>query len=222
MPEHAGRDPGPPSRASIEAGTKEYLHRGAWSKADIYAVATPGGTIVIKDFAAKSLPIRWLGRLQISRECAAYRKLAGVDGIVRWFGRIDSHALALERLEGIPLRKFRKEEIRQELLASLRAILDAVHGRGIIHNDLRGSDNTLVRTDGRVVLIDFAGAFLFRPGSLWHRLLFRRLSRVDEAAYLKWKRIMDPESMTPDEEKFLKRFAVVRRLWVFNPKGAMR
>ena len=108
------------------------------------------------------------------------------------------------------------------LLDQIRGVLDAVHARGVIHNDLRGQDNTLVRPDGRVVLIDFAGAFRFRAGSTWHRLLFRRLSQVDRAAYLKWKRTIRPEAITPEEERFLRRFARFRRLWVFNPKGALK
>jgi len=210
------------TRDAVEATRGEYIHRGAWSKADIYLARAGGATLVVKDFAAKSLPIRLLGRFQVGRECRAYRALDGIDGVARWLGRIDAHALALERVEGTPLRKFRKRGGRKELLAALRAVLDRIHERGVIHNDLRGKDNTLVRSDGRVVLIDFAGAFRFRPGGLWHRLLFRRLARVDEAAYLKWKRILDPQSLTPEEEKFLRRFAIFRRLWVFNPKGALR
>jgi len=211
-----------PSRGGLEASRGEFLHRGAWSKADIYLAPSKGETFVVKDFAAKSWPIRWLGRLQVGRECRAYEALAGVPGVARWLGRIDAHALALERVEGTPLRKFRKRGGRKELLAALRETLDRIHERGVIHNDLRGKDNTLVRSDGRVVLIDFAGAFRFRPGGAMHRLLFRRLSRVDEAAYLKWKRILDPQSLTPEEERFLRRFAFFRRLWVFNPKGALK
>jgi len=198
------------------------VHRGSWSKADIYEIETQDGPVVVKDFSAKPLPVRWIGRLQISRECAAYRALAGVPGIVRWLGRVDAHALVLERLEGAPLRKFRKRGGRQELLAALRTILERVHERGVIHNDLRGKDNTMVRADGRVVLIDFAGAFLFRKGGFWYRHLFARLARVDEAAYLKWKKILDPASLTPEEKRFLRRFAMFRRLWLFNPKGALR
>lgn len=211
-----------PTRAQADAAAKEFLHRGAWSKADIYLIETPAGPVVVKDFAAKSILVRWIGRFQIARECAAYRRLRGVDGVAVWYGRVDAHALALERLEGTPLRKFRKRGGGKDLLASLRKALDAVHARGIIHNDLRGKDNTLVRNNGRVVLLDFAGAFRFQEGSVWHRTLFARLAKVDEAAYLKWKRILDPESLTAEEEKFLRRFARFRRLWVFNPKGALK
>jgi hypothetical protein len=222
MGSHGLASGSPLSREVLEASRGEFLHRGAWSKADIYLSRAGGQVLVVKDFAAKSLPIRWLGRLQVGRECRAYEALDGIAGVARCLGRIDAHALALERVEGTPLRKFRKRGGKKELLEALRSILDRVHERGVIHNDLRGKDNTLVRSDGRVVLIDFAGAFRFRPGGLWHRLLFRRLSRVDEAAYLKWKRILDPQSLTPEEEKFLRRFAFFRRLWVFNPKGALK
>lgn len=220
--EHGPRVHQAPTRALFHAAKKEFLHRGAWSKADIYLVEMQGGPLVVKDFAAKSFPIRCIGRFQIGRECAAYRQLAGVEGVAAWLGRVDAYALALEKLEGTPLRKFRKRGGRRDLLASLRAALDGVHARAVIHNDLRGKDNTLVRSDGRVVLVDFAGAFRFRKGSFWYRRLFARLARVDEAAYLKWKRILDPDSLTPEEERFLRRFARFRRLWVFNPKGALK
>jgi hypothetical protein len=192
----------PPSRAVVEA-LRARMHRGGWSKADLFVIPSPGGgpPIVIKDFSRKSVIVRWLGRFQIGRECAAYASLDGVEGTPIWHGRVDAHALALERLEGTLLQRHRKGERRRELLAELRSILDAIHACGIVHNDLRGKDNAFVRTDGRLVLLDFAGAFLFRPGSMWHRLLFRRLVRVDEAAYLKWKRILDPESMTAEEER---------------------
>src|SRR5262245_34959289 len=122
-----GRDPALPTRASIEGAEREYLHKGSWSKADIYILpgeGAHGGAIVIKDFAHKPVLIRLIGRLQNSRECAAYEALRGLDGIARWLGRIDAHALALERLEGTPLRKFRKNAARRDLLASLRRILD--------------------------------------------------------------------------------------------------
>lgn len=218
----SARTPGPPTRAFLARAPREYIHRGSWSKADVFTVRGPEGVVVIKDFAGKILPIRWIGRLQVARECRAYRALEGVAGIVGWVGRVDAHALALERLEGSLLQKFRKSERRRDLLRSMRRILDDIHDRGVIHNDLRGKDNAFVRADGRLAVLDFAGAFHFRPGSFWHRRLFRRLARVDEAAFLKWKTILDPDSLTPEEERFLRRFARVRRLWVFNPKGALR
>jgi len=212
----------PPTRSAVERGRSEYLLKGSWSKADVYVAAVAGGVLVVKDFAAKSPIVRWLGRIQISRECAAYAAVDGVGGVARWLGRIDAHALALERLEATPVRQIRKSVRPDDLLEQIRSTLDAIHERGVVHNDLRGQDNTLVRPDGRVVLIDFAGALCFRPGSFWHRLMFRRLSKVDEAAYLKWKEALRPGALTPEEQRFLRKFARFRRLWIFNPKGALK
>lgn len=211
-----------PTRANVLGGRREEILRGRWSKADVYRVHTPDGTIVVKDFAAKSFLVRLLGRFQVSRECAAYGALRGVSGVVTWLGRIDAHALALESVIGTPIRELSRSERRDDLLDRLRAVLEAIHQRGVIHNDLRGQDNTLVRSDGSIVLLDFAGAFVFRPGSFWHRHLFGRLKQVDEAAYLKWKRKLKPGDLTAEEERFLKRFARYRRFWVFNLKGALR
>src|SRR5262245_23908600 len=95
----------PLTRPALDAARREDLHRGSWTKADLYVVATDRGPVVIKDFSRKSAPVRWIGRLQVARECATYRVLEGVEGIARWLGRVDAHALALERLEGEPLRK---------------------------------------------------------------------------------------------------------------------
>src|SRR4029450_3285271 len=134
-----------PARKVIEASRGEFLHRGAWSKADIYLAQANGETFVVKDFAAKSWPIRWLGRLQGRREGHAYELLSGISGVARYLGRIDAHALALERVEGTPLRKFRKRTGRKELLETLRGVLDLIHGQGVIHNDLRRRRHTLAR-----------------------------------------------------------------------------
>ena len=198
------------------------IQKGSWTKADIYLLEGPGGEVVVKDFAARSPLVRWIGRFQISRECMAYEALLGAEVVPRFLGRIDAHALALEKVEGVALGRYKKGQCRRDVLPAVRCVVDVMHGRGVIHNDLRGRDNILVCDDGRIVLLDFAGAFCFRPGSFWHRLLYRVLARVDEAAFLKWKTILDPDALTADERRFLRRFARIRRFWLFNPKGALR
>jgi RIO-like serine/threonine protein kinase len=198
------------------------IQKGSWIKADIYRIEGPDGEVVVKDFAAKCRLVRWIGRFQISRECMAYEALQGAEGVLRFLGRIDAHALALERIEGMALGRCGKMNGRRDMLPAVRRVVDVIHGRGVIHNDLRGRDNILVCEDGRVVLLDFAGAFCFRPGSFWHRSLYRILACVDEAAFLKWKTILDPDALTADERIFLRRFARIRRFWLFNPKGALR
>lgn len=173
----------------------------------------------MKDYARRGPWVRTLGRLQIRREAEAYRWLAGVPGVPAFVGRIDSWALAIEWIDG--------ERLAFAALApadgaghvrQLRTILDAIHARGVVHNDLRGRENVLLRRDGELAVIDFAGAMRLRPGGLAHRLFFRVLALTDEAAFLKWKGMIAPGTYTREDELFLRRFERWRVLWPFNPK----
>lgn len=193
--------------------------RGKGAKADVLLVAVEGGKAVVKDYAGRRAPLRWLGRLQVRRELAAYRSLAGIPGVPALVGRVDALALAVEAIDGEQLAFAAvppSEGPRR--VAQLRTILDAIHARGVVHNDLRGRENVLLRRDGGLVVIDLAGAVHLRPGGLAHRLLFRAAALADEAAYLKWKGMLAPGTYTAEDEAFLRRFERWRALWPFNPK----
>ena len=192
---------------------------GVGAKADVLVVGVDGQTVIVKDFSSRSAWIRGIGRLQIRREVSAYRWLAGVPGVPALVGRIDPLSLAIERIDG--------ERLAFATLApgdgprhitKLRNILDAIHARGVIHNDLRGRENVLLRRDGGLAVVDFAAAIRLRPGGLAHRLFFRRLVLADEAAFLKWKGLIAPGTYTSGDEAFLRSFERWRSLWPFNPK----
>lgn len=182
-------------------------------------VDVEGGSVIVKDFAPRGRWVRGLGRLQIRREAAAYRWLAGVAGVPAFVGRVDPLALAIEWIDGERLA-FASLPPGEGLrcVVELRAILDAIHERGVIHNDLRGRENVLLRRDGGLAVVDFAGAVRLRPGGLAHRLFFRLLAVADEAAFLKWKGMIAPGSYTAEDEAFLRRFERWRVWWPFNPK----
>lgn len=208
-----------PRRDEIASGSQEVVISGVGAKADVLTVSVDGTAVIVKDFASRSGWVRALGRLQVRREVAAYRWLAGVPGIPALIGRIDPLALAIEKIEG--------ERLAFAALApgdgpkhvvELRAILDAIHARGVVHNDLRGRENVLRKRDGGLVVVDFAAAVRLRPGGLAHRLFFRRFALADEAAFLKWKGMIAPGTYTTADEVFLRRFARWRSLWPFNPK----
>lgn len=170
----------------------------------------------MKDFAAKSGFWRLLGRFQVAREAAAYASLAGVEGVPRFFGRIDAHAIAIERIEG-PQLAFAPDRFERGSLyvEQLRAIVARLHAKGLVHNDLRGRENVLVRPDGSLVVVDLAAALRLDPKGR----LFRLFAAADEAALLKWKALLAPGTFTDDERAFLERFARWRRLWPFNRKA---
>ena len=68
-----------------------------------------------------------------------------------------------------------------------------MHARGVAHLDLRHRSNVMVDEQGRPVLIDFASAVCFRPGSLLARLLLPRLASVDLGALQKWRERLVPQ-----------------------------
>jgi serine/threonine protein kinase len=174
---------------------------------------------VVKDFAHKNWWIRLLGRLQISREQRAYRRLGNIPGIPALIGRIDAHAIAIEQIDGGQLG-FMPDLTKDGAakLQQLRRAIDRMHGAGLLHLDLRARENVLLSSQGELFVIDFASAMWLRPGGLAHRCLFPRLKWVDESAYLKWKGILEAGPYTDEEQLFLRRCEFWRAFWIFNRK----
>lgn len=209
-----------PDRAALTAGRTGDIVRGGPTKADVWVAETVEfGRVVVKDFAAKGTLVRVWGRVQIAREARFLARLGDIGIAPRLVGRIDHYALALEFIAGTPMFEHPGESARPHL-AALRKALDEAHARGIVHNDLRGRENVLLRADGQgVVVLDWASAMQLKPGSLAHRLFFRALKSVDESAYLKWKDMLDPSSITREDHAAMERFRRWRWLWPFNRKG---
>ncbi len=172
---------------------------------------------MLKDFSAKGPLARWLGRIQIARESAAYRLLAGVEGVPRFLGRVDPWSLAIEYVEGERLADAPIPDAN-DVLARLRSLIDRLHERGVVHNDLRSRENLLVDRARRLFVVDLAGALFLKPGGIAHRLFFPFLEVADEAAYLRWKGRLAPGAFTADERAADRRFARLRVLWPFNRK----
>ena len=209
----------PPRREEIRSHTLEVLVQGASNKADLLVVDVGQGPVVVKDFGAKPWWSRVLGRLQIYREVRAYRWLAGDPAVPRFLGRIDRYALAMEQVDGRQLA-FAPDRMENgpASIRSLRSAIDGIHRAGVVHMDLRGRENVMLRSDGGIVLVDLAGAFCLRPGGLLHRLLFRWLMVPDETAFLKWKRNLTPDDLTPEELEMEARSRRFRSWWPFNRK----
>jgi len=210
-----------PARADlVRAGV---LKRGEPNKADLLLLDLGDGPIVLKDFAGKAWWVRLLGRLQISREHRAYVRLGRLPGVPRLVGRVDAHALAIERVDAEQLgRAPDRQTGGAAKLAALREVVSRIHAAGLAHLDLRARENVLVSPAGEIYVVDFASAVWFRPGSLAHRLLFPWFRRVDESALLKWKVILEAGPLDDRERSFLKRHGFWRSLWVFNPRGRGR
>ena len=212
-----------PRRDELDAARVRWLKRGGPTKADLSIVDIGQGPMVVKDFGNKAAWVRLIGRIQIARECRAYRWLGPMPGVPRLWGRIDAHALALEKIEAQEL-VFMPDRTRNgaDRHAQLTEIVERMHRTGLFHLDLRGIDNVMLGPDGQVFVLDLAGALWVRPGGWAERVFSGWLEMTDRAALLKWKTILVACELNDEEQAFLRRYRFWRSLWIFNPKPRRR
>ena len=185
--------------------------------ATIREVDHEGTTAVEKEFRGTDLFTRFLfGPFMLRREEKALRRLEGMAGIPKMFGRSEEGGLLLERVEGKPMKSYQAGELPDLFLEKLIELVSRMHERGVVHLDLRHNKNILVTSDGDPLLLDFANAFR------WNVLLFPLwgiFKKVDRGAILKQKRRNFPHLLTEDEKKALERHRFLRRLWIFTKPG---
>ena len=171
----------------------DVLQRGSGRKPDVRLEAWDGRPVVVKDFAARAPWLRaTLGRWLVAREVRAYRALAGHPDVPRLLARLGPHAFAVEHRPGRRLSRQRAGALPADFLPRLTRAVDEMHGRGVVHLDLRHRSNVLVGADGAPVLIDFASAVCLRQ--------VRWLARVDQRALAKWRRkLAQPAGAPPPD-----------------------
>ena len=158
------------------------------------------------------LPAWWLAR----REANALRRIDGMPAtprLLRWDGRVlDRSYMAGDAMYQRPPRgdvAYFRQACR---------LLQALHRRGVAHNDLAKEANWLVLADGAPALIDFQLAVRGAPRSRWMRLL----AREDLRHLLKHKRTYCPEALTPIERRLLRRHSWLRNAWFATGKPVYR
>jgi hypothetical protein len=170
----------------------ELLSRGGPRNPDVLRVREADRDVVVKDFAARGPIVRRIAPWLVEREMRAYRQLAGHPAVPRLLARLDPLAFALEYRPGEILGPHLAGRIPKTFLGELREAVAGMHARGVVHLDLRHRSNTLADPDGHPVLIDFASALCFRPGSLAARWILPLLARLDRRAVEKWERRLAP------------------------------
>ena len=158
------------------------------------------------------LPAWWLAR----REAAGLRAVDGLEAmprLLRWDGR----TLDRSYLDGAAMYQ-RPPRGDLAYFRRARRLLQAVHRRGVAHNDLAKEANWLVLADGTPALIDFQLAVRGAPRARWMRLL----AREDLRHLLKHKRMYCPSSITAVERRVLKRTSWLRDAWFATGKPVYR
>jgi len=177
------------------------LHRGPWWKSDLFIVDLGDGPMVVKDFAGKFWLSRLAGRFQIDQECRAYRRLGPLPCVPAFLGRVDAYAMAIEKIEGDLLTDSpNRFTDRRTHLRRIRRVIDQLAAIGFAHLDMRARRNVLLRPDGKIVVVDFAGAVWWRPGSFGYRLFESWMRWWYQATLLKWKKLLT-KGISPREGK---------------------
>jgi hypothetical protein len=211
----------PPSREEFESSISTVLRSQRRRNADLFVVHTPAAAMVVKDFSKKSWWTRFLGRMQIAHECRAYEWLGDTAGVPRFYGRIDRHALAVEKAEVTQLTyAANRYSDGARHLENLASVLKEFRSRGFIHLDLRGRRNVMVRPDGEILVLDLAGAIWLKPDGFLFRLLRPLIRANDHNTLFKWKALLTPDRLTDREKASLRRFRRLQRIWFFNRKGS--
>lgn len=206
----------PLTEADLADGSVRLHQKGKWGKADILLVESSRGKAIVKDFRGKILPVRWYGRWQIRREASIYRRLSGIPGVPRYYGRIGKNAMAIEFIEGDRISQWKRRELPPTLFFRLWDLIEKIHSRGIVHIDLRKRDNILINALGDVFIIDFNASFHFLPGSCGARWLFPMLRKIDHFGFLKWKAALAPGQLSEAEKDSFQRMSFLRRFWIFK------
>lgn len=156
-------------------------------------------------------PWRWLGRGLRNREANFFKRLDGVPGVPRLWGVVGESALVREYVPGVNLREFIQHATPDaDFFPMLRRTLEAVHARGVAHNDLSKPENVLVTEDGAPVLIDFQIA-LRTVAQGWpllgrlSRSVLAYFQRVDLYHLAKQHRRRRPQDFTPEERQGLRK-----------------
>jgi len=126
-------------------------------------------------------------RLSLLREHAAYQKLTGIPGLPRCFGLFNGCHLALEYIQGLPLRQAVVPD-QHAFYDRLRGILEAMHRRGVAHGDLKSRQNIMMTDSGAPVIVDLGTAVVRKNGwRPFNRWLFNYLCRIDFNGWVKHK-----------------------------------
>lgn len=153
---------------------------------------------------------RLLGRRLLAREVRALRRLDGIEGLPRLIEWRGPDAFAMTVVDGEPLSAANRARAVADYPEQLASLVASIHARGVVHLDLRGRRNVLVRRNGLPGVVDVGAAVLTGP---WTRLF----SWVDRSGVLKVKVQWWPERTSEVERRMARRHALLRRLWIFHP-----
>ena len=172
---------------------------------------------MVKDYAPRGFLYRFfVGLWSTWREIKIYKKLEGVPGIPRCYGKIDHYAFAIEYIPGRTTATFQPGDLSADFFLKLRRVIDDVHARGIVLCDMRNNKNIIVTESNDPILIDFCTAFeRGGPFNLLKNKIHDIFYRDDLLGIAKLKKNLAPELMSLREREELEKGLPLQREVMF-------
>ena len=208
------------TREEMNRAPQKLLRNGRIANAVVTKVDVKGRAWTVKDFSARPWYVRWfIAPFLLSRELAFLNRLEGIDGIAEAAFRIDRHAIAVSYMPGESIGREVRDRITPEFLEALEALVHAMHERGVVHLDLRGLGNVMIRPDNKPGIIDFQSS-LFTDNL--PRSIRKILEDFDVSGVLKKWAKYQPERMGDARRAELGRINKIRRFWIFKGYFGLR
>ena len=192
---------------------KRWIEDSLDNNTNILASGYQGKTLLYNDNDQKlviKIPhgrgfIKYLHTRMLRHEAHAYQQLKGLDGIPSCYGLIDGQYLALEFIEGEPIRN--KRPINEaQYFESLFEIIGHMHEKGVAHMDLKKKDNLLVTHHDQPCVLDFGAAIIRKKG--FHPInhfLYRLAIRFDYNAWIKHKYYLNLNNISDEDKIYYQR-----------------
>ncbi len=154
------------------------------------------------------LPLEWYGRWLCRHEREVYSRLAGVQGVPRWAGRVDDATYAIEYIDAKPLDHLKTPP--PGFFDKLLDVFGRIHQRGVAYCDANKQSNILVDQAGDPFVIDFQISGYLHEHWPWPlrripEMIVRRAQRSDMYHLYKHKRRLAPNELRPGEEELSRR-----------------
>jgi len=200
-------------RQRLEELTVAVARPGQAARPAVRVVQLNGCELVIKDYATQgSWFKRLLGSFLVAREKAAYQRLEDVEGVPRCYGTLGPCILVLERVAAQPVLAAAPEQLSDDFLEVLTALVTNLHRRGVAHGDLEKLTNILVDQHGQPVLVDFAASIITGSNPL-AALLFPLLCDSDWRGVHKLTKHIAPGQFTAEQQQALTKRSWIERLF---------
>lgn len=194
-------------KQTIENNTTHFFRKAGGTRPDLRLVEYQDRKIIVKDFTYSDFWFKNLiGPILIGRESKAMLRLKGVNGVPKFYGRINRYSLAMEYICGKSLDNIQKETLPISFYHNLHKNIDEIHASGIAHCDLRSRGNVILADDGSAYIIDYAASVLLGRGlNPLIKWLFNNFVKADNNAVLRIKERLSPELLSDIEIEELKK-----------------